>query len=134
MNTRAQAMILNQNALLFVKHEIGERSVWCFPGGRVMPGETPEVAVQREVQEETGLQVAIQSLVSDEGDRTGNYQRIVTFLCTPVGGRLALGEDPERTGLPPVLADVSWRPLVAGPEWTDIDVHYLQRAGLVLRG
>ena len=28
---------------------------WCFPGGRIEPGETPEEAAVREVFEETGV-------------------------------------------------------------------------------
>lgn len=30
---------------------------WCFPGGAIEPGETPQEAVVREVREEIGLQV-----------------------------------------------------------------------------
>ena len=33
------------------------RGLWSLPGGRVEPGETPAEAVEREVQEETGLEV-----------------------------------------------------------------------------
>ena len=39
------------------------RGLWSVPGGRVEPGETDAAAVEREVQEETGLRVRAGSLV-----------------------------------------------------------------------
>lgn len=33
----------------------GRRNRWCFPGGRLKPGETPEKAAVRECFEETGV-------------------------------------------------------------------------------
>jgi 8-oxo-dGTP diphosphatase len=40
-----------------------ERRLWSYPGGRFEPGETPEQAVVREAQEETGVKIDIQRLV-----------------------------------------------------------------------
>ncbi|WP_409332171.1 NUDIX hydrolase [Trujillonella humicola] len=39
------------------------RGLWSVPGGRVEPGETPAEAVEREVREETGLQVRAGAVV-----------------------------------------------------------------------
>ncbi len=33
--------------------------LWCFPGGHVDPGETPDIACVRETKEETGYEVEI---------------------------------------------------------------------------
>jgi 8-oxo-dGTP diphosphatase len=44
------------------------RGLWSVPGGRVEPGEDDQVAVRREVLEETGLHVVV-------GLRVGTVQR-----------------------------------------------------------
>ena len=40
---------------------------WCFPGGGIKPGETPEEAAVREVREETGVRCkAIEGVLHDK--------------------------------------------------------------------
>lgn len=60
-NCRAAAIILHNEKLL-VMHD--QRSPYAYlPGGRVQIGETAEVAVLREIQEELGIQARIQRLL-----------------------------------------------------------------------
>ncbi|MDG9666802.1 NUDIX hydrolase [Hahella sp. CR1] len=63
------AIIEYQAELLFVQRSARTTRAgqWCFPGGGVKRGETPEAACVREVQEETGLQVKAQRLVAEVG-------------------------------------------------------------------
>ncbi|GLW62290.1 NUDIX hydrolase [Actinomadura rubrobrunea] len=78
---------------------------WSLPGGRVEPGETDVAAVVRELREETGLRVAVGPLVGsvERPGPDGVVYEIADYLATPVGGRLAAGDD---------AADVRW----AAPE------------------
>jgi 8-oxo-dGTP diphosphatase len=69
--------------------------LWSIPGGKVEPGEADGEAVVREVEEETGLQVAA-------GDSIGQVERpapgggvfvIRDIICRVVAGHLRAGDD-----------------------------------------
>ena len=74
------------------------QGLWSIPGGRVEPGESAEIAVVREVLEETGLSVTI---VREVGtvvrDAPGGGRYVIRdFLATaPAGGPLVAGDDAD---------------------------------------
>ncbi|WLQ13422.1 NUDIX hydrolase [Hahella aquimaris] len=76
------AIIEYKAELLFVQRSARTTRAgqWCFPGGGVKHGETPEAACVREVQEETGLQVKVQRLVAQVG---GEYYFICALEALP---------------------------------------------------
>lgn len=60
--------------LLLLHRKLGK---WLPPGGHIDPHELPDVAALREVEEETGLQVAL----LDAGAELGPVRRLAQPLC-----------------------------------------------------
>jgi len=79
----AGLMIVNQveHTVLFIRRSGGgdHGGEWCFPGGHVEPGETPEQAARRETQEEIG--VPVRTPVVPWTHRTADGVDFVTFLA-----------------------------------------------------
>jgi 8-oxo-dGTP diphosphatase len=73
----AAALIDRKGQVLVQRRPEGKAmaGLWEFPGGKVEPGETPELALIRELDEELGIAVAADALVP------------LTFASAPLGGR-----------------------------------------------
>ena len=68
---------------------------WALPGGFVTYGEEPTVAAVREVREETGLDIAIESLVAATlvRDDPRALLLVPAYLGRVTGGTLRAGDD-----------------------------------------
>ena len=92
----------DENELLLIKHNGGH---WAFPKGHVESGETEEETAYREVQEETGLSVKIDTrdremVTFSPAPRT--MKDVVYFAATVVAGV----ETPQLSE----VSDVRWVP------------------------
>ena len=71
--------------------------LWSMPGGYVDRGEVVEEAAVREVQEETGLEVAVEHLVGLFSER-GHPVIVAAFTAREVGGVLKAGPEALEVG------------------------------------
>jgi mutator protein MutT len=81
-----KGVLVQRGRLLLLRNDRGE---WELPGGRVDDGETPEDAVVREIQEETGLSVTVRSLVDAWIFQVTRRERvlILEYACQVRGAR-----------------------------------------------
>lgn len=95
--TSARGIILTeQNKAVLIRRVKGGNEYYVIPGGGVEEGETPEVAVVREADEELGVQVSVQKRIHEVRLKLGDVDTLqVFFLCKHEGGEIGTGKGPE---------------------------------------
>jgi 8-oxo-dGTP diphosphatase len=69
------------------------KDYWEFPGGKIEPGEEPEEALIREIREELGAQIAVDSwLTTVEHDYPAFHLRMRCYWAHVTEGELILRE------------------------------------------
>lgn len=93
---------------------------WEFPGGKVEAGESPEVALVREIREEMGIGVKVGAWLG-RGEAAVGSRRIVldVYLATRIDGEPRLNEHSEMRWLEAgEIEGLDWaeadRPILAG--------------------
>lgn len=115
---RAQAILLQEGHVLMARHYdlMIAQEYWCFPGGAIEAGETPEQAVIREVKEETNLDVKVIRFLGKRSfpEVQHGYAATFTYLTHIMEGKLKLGYDPEQAGWDiKFLQEIRWIPIDA---------------------
>ncbi len=108
---RACGALIREDRILMVLHRTDGCEYWTLPGGEIEPGETPEQAVIREFEEETGLAVSVHTPAFDEDMVSGHICRCFFLHETDPTKNAALGFDPEDRHLSKqdkMLQDIRW--------------------------
>ncbi|RYF71222.1 MAG: NUDIX hydrolase [Cytophagaceae bacterium] len=109
LRVRVCGLYREDDRLLMVKHRgVGTSGTfWSPPGGGIEFGETVPVALQREVQEETGLIVEAGRLVCVHDFVAPPLHAIELFFeIQRVSGQLLIGSDPEMNDTDQLILDV----------------------------
>jgi mutator protein MutT len=95
------AIIRKEGKILITQrlNDVHLARLWEFPGGKVEAGESLDAALQREIREELGVDIAVQDkFYSVEHDYPGKPVRLHFFNCVIKKGK------PEAVG----VADLRW--------------------------
>ncbi|MFH1700424.1 MAG: NUDIX hydrolase [Candidatus Zixiibacteriota bacterium] len=95
----AGAIIVKDDSILLVKRSINPGlGDWCIPAGFVEWDEHPQQTAIREIKEETGLDISIQSMfdVFMGMDDPRTHAVLVLYYANVVGGKLSPGDDATR--------------------------------------
>ena len=82
------------------------------PGGKIEPGESPEVALKREIQEELGVDITIENLLcTTEYDYPSFHLTMHCYWCSITSGEIELREHKSARWLTAETLDsVEWLP------------------------
>lgn len=89
-----RAVVVDGDRLLAMKRDKFGQQYYTLIGGHVEPGEELEIALRRELREETGLEVGVVRLVwtEDAGEQFGEQ---FVYLCEYLGGEPVLEADSD---------------------------------------
>ena len=115
---RVVAAVIRQGDRIFATARgYGEfKGKWEFPGGKVEPGETPQQALVREIQEELAVKIEVGELIDTiEYDYPTFHLSMDCFWCVVVDGEIILKEAEDARWLSKdELYSVDWLPADMG--------------------
>lgn len=105
------AVIFDETRTKVLLTKRADNALWCLPGGKMESGESIEECCQREVLEETRLEVRLTRLIGVYSNRDalviypdGNRTQIVvlSFEAEITGGKLGLSDETTEIGYFPL--------------------------------
>jgi 8-oxo-dGTP diphosphatase len=94
VHVAAVALVDPQRRILVQQRPEGKSlaGLWEFPGGKIEPGETPEAALVRELEEELGIAIDAADLspaTFASAPLAGKHLVMLVYLCTRWSGEAA---------------------------------------------
>jgi len=87
LHTRVTAIVIEDDQILMLDQDTDGPRAWSLPGGKLEEGETLAQALEREVREETGVEVEVGRLLY-LCDNVSAHVVHITFEARRVGGQL----------------------------------------------
>ena len=107
------AIIIKDGQVFATQRGYGEfKGWWEFPGGKMEPGESPKVALKREIREELDAEIEVKELLETvEWDYPNFHLTMHCFICSLLSESLHLNEHEAATWLThETLRSVKWLP------------------------
>ena len=120
------AVILSEGKIFATQRGYGDfKGGWEFPGGKIEDGETPEVALKREISEELETKIRVGELIDTiEYDYPNFHLSMDCFWCEIVSGKLVLKEHEAARWLD--------KENLYSVEWLPADVSLIEKIALKL--
>ena len=107
------AIIVKDGQVFATQRGYGEfQGWWEFPGGKMEVGESPQLALKREIREELDAEIEVKELLETvEWDYPNFHLTMHCFICSLLSGSIHLNEHEAATWLThATLKSVKWLP------------------------
>ena len=107
------AIIIKDGQVFATQRGYGEfQGWWEFPGGKMEAGESPQLALKREIREELDAEIEVKELLETvEWDYPNFHLTMHCFICNLLSESLHLNEHEAATWLThETLRSVKWLP------------------------
>lgn len=113
VRVRGNGLVVENNSLLMIKlfSPVVGQWIWMPPGGGVLFGERLKSTVKREISEETGIDVMVESLWYLKETCSEDIHAVeFYYMCKKQGGTLRVGSDPEYPVEGQIIKNVEYMP------------------------